>query len=227
MRAFAFTLTALLAVSAWAADVSIAVPSAKPGPPAVAGVAVDNGGHDAEVELYVETVTGATGGFAWYTGAEAWVGNDFSLATLTNYLKIVKARFYQWPYWPNSTYEGYRAGVYSFAGGVPGSLLWGPTYMAHTGAQWNEWPDINYVLPSHTEEFMMAGEQFYDYPNCDNWCVATGAGSGHGHSWYYYRGWGKIPAASGGDDLMLRVTVSDEIPAVTPASLGRVKALYR
>jgi hypothetical protein len=219
MRAFVFTLTALLAAGAWAADISVAVPNAKPGPAAVA--AGDRGGWDGIVELQVESASSATNAFAWYTGADSWVGNDFDLTTIGSWYVIHKARFYQWPGWPNGSYEGYRAGIYSFTGGIPGSLLWGPTWMAHTGGAWNEWPNINYWLPGGATQFMMCGEQYYNYPSCDNASIAGQAG---GHSWYYFNGWSKLTDLGYGDGLMLRCTVM--CTDVTPASLGRVKALY-
>jgi hypothetical protein len=73
-----------------------------------------------------------------------------------------------------------------------------------------------------TNSFVAAWEQFYDSPECD--AASFDDGGWHcEHSWYGYDGlWSKLDAAN----FMLRVR-ADIIGAVAPASLGRVKALYR
>jgi len=54
-------------------------------------------------------------------------------------------------------------------------------------------------------------------------------GSNPSHSWYYrYGAWHPWSQAGFGNYiLMIRCTVDDAFGAVAPASLGRVKALYR
>jgi len=180
----------------------------------------------AQLELSWDTgsVNGAT---AWYTGAGSWGANDFNISTLAAYNRVASARIYYYPNWPNSILEGNREAVWSFLGGTPGSLLWGPTYVRGTTAMgWNTFA-VGWTLGAVTA-FVMAFEQYYNYPVCDpvlNWSWAGTTG----HSWYYYAGaWASFPQLGYGNyPLMIRCTVDDSFSGVAPASLGRVKALYR
>ena len=168
---------------------------------------------------------------AWYTGAGAWVGNDFDLATISGYRAISKIRFYSRSNWPNSQWDGFRLGVFDFRGSVPGSMLWptgGGYFFKPSGLSGHVWVEINICWTCPTTAFVAAEEQFYNWPNCDPFALDTNT-TFLRHSWEYYGGnWGLLSTA--GDpyrNLMLRVVVDNETLAVSPASLGRVKALYR
>jgi len=164
-------------------------------------------------------------GYAYTAGG--WVGNDFDLATIAarnvGYLLILST-----PNWPNSWWDGFRVGLFSFAGGVPGPRLW-PTgtpyyFRPTTGGGW-QWVQIgvNWKLPGGTSGIVGAAEQYYNPPNCDPFGFDTGPSAGHG--WRYYGGsW--TPFNSWNANLMLRVTLVGDA-GVAPSSFGRVKALYR
>jgi hypothetical protein len=151
------------------------------------------------------------------------VAHDFDVSTLENYAHVNGFRMYMRA-WPNRRWDGGRIGVVSFQGGVPGSFLWGPTFVMPTQEGWNDF-DADCYLGSRLR-FLASWDQFYNYPNCDTLCFDTGPC--RSHQWIYYGGtWG--PYIGGVNaNLMLRVRVDDEHnPAVAPASVGRVKALFR
>jgi len=170
---------------------------------------------------------GVYGGFVWITGLGVWAGSDFDISTLATYNHVASGRIYYYPHFPNEIFEGNREGVWSFAGGAPGSLLWGPTFVRGTAFGWNSYA-VGWTLGAVTA-FVMAFEQYYDYPNCDPVTTcAHGAGSGD-HSWIRYGGawhhWWET--GNGNFALMIRCIVDNSYSGVAPASLGRVKALYR
>jgi len=208
------------AVAACAADYVTDRATAVPG----AGVAP---ARDAPLELGWDNGTRRSG-VVWYTGAGAWVGNDFDISTLSTYRGVEKIRFYSRSDWPNSQWDGCRIGIYSFTS-VPGSLLWGPRFVIGSGSG-NTWCDfsVGWTLPAGPNVLLAAVEQYYNYPNCDPFTVDTNT-TFLRHSWHYYGGsWS--PLSTGVDpyrNLMLRVVVDNETLAVRPASVGRVKALYR
>jgi hypothetical protein len=166
---------------------------------------------------------------SWPTGAGAWVGNDFDISTVSTFSHIRAVRVLSSYVWPNGVWDGYRVGVYAFAG-VPASLLWptsgGGRFVVPTGS--NGWKDlpVNWTLPGGTHTFLAAIEQCYDYPNCDPFIVDNN----HTfllHSWQYYRGpWEALDGVQVYRNLMLRVVVDNETVSVAPTSVGRVKALY-
>jgi hypothetical protein len=151
-----------------------------------------------------------------------WVGYDFDVSTLENYTYVSRFRMYMRA-WPNRRWDGGRIGVFSFTGGLPGSLLWGPGFVMPTQQGWNDF-EADCFLGSRTK-FVAYWDQFYSYPNCDTVCFDTGPA--RGHAWQYYGGsW--APFQGPNANLMLRVQVDDKHnPAVAPSSLGRVKALFR
>jgi hypothetical protein len=168
----------------------------------------------------------------WRSGAGVWVGNDFDISTVKTYPYLRKVRLYSTPTWPNGSWDGFYLAVYSFAGGVPGSMMWpaggrgkyvrGTT----TGYGWQNF-DVGWALPSGVRRFAAAVEQFYDYPNCDPHLVDDNP-TFRKHSWAYYQGnWHPLSNKTGYYNLMLRVIVDDDHnPGVAPATVGRVKALY-
>ncbi len=193
------TLAAFVAVAAagWATDVASAGAGGAPG----------DGG---QMWLYWDNGT-ASGGFTTFAG------NDFDISTTPSYNYIDSLRCYIYPNWPNSTLEGGRIAIYAFSGGSPGSILWGPRFRANTAFGWLTY-DVGYSLGSQ-RTFMATYDPFYNYPNFDVLSLDTDT-SGGSHSWYYNNGW-KHPNRN----LMLRVSVSSGA-AVTPTSVGRIKALY-
>lgn len=170
---------------------------------------------------------------AWYTGAGHWVGNDFDLSTLKTRHNVVRQiKLFTSPYWPDNNYDGFRLALFSFAGGVPGSRLWpaaGPRFVKPTGGEGFKEFWVDYFL--NTPEFVAAVEQYYDYPNCDPYFCDSNP-TFLGHSWQKEgsAAWTELTGIEPYPyrNLMLRVMVFldySEI-AVTPSSLGRVKALY-
>lgn len=168
----------------------------------------------------------------WRSGGGTWVGNDFDVSTVKTYPYIRKVRLYSTPSWPNGSWDGFYLAVYSFAGSVPGSMMW-PTggrgrFVTGTTSAYG-WQDftVNWALPSGVRRFVAAVEQFFNYPNCDAHMVDDNA-SFLDHSWAYYQGnWHPLTNKTGYYNLMLRVVVDDEHnPAVEPAAVGRIKAFY-
>ncbi len=213
-------LAVLAAAAAWGADCAVErVPegAAKAGP----------AGYDATMELKWDNGT-SRWQVCYYTGAGTWVGNQFDISTISTFRGIKTVRVYSSPAWPNGRWDGFRCGVYAFSGGIPGSLLWGPKYGVGTGSTYT-WVEIgaNWTLPAGQNAFVGAVEQFYNYPGNDPFCIDSNP-TGMGHSWEYYGGsWAAYdnPYTRPYENLMIRVVVDDTL-AVTPASLGRVKALY-
>ena len=172
---------------------------------------------------------------SYYTGADLWCGNDFSSATLkTEHVKILKFKMYTRDNWPNGVWDGFRIGFYSFAGGVPGSMLWptgGSGYFFKpsglSGHVWVECP-INWTCP--TIAFVAAAEEFYNYPNNDPFSLDINP-TFLGHSWLYAQGsWSPYSSENvlPYQNIMIRVQVETgyTFPSVAPSSIGRVKALY-
>ena len=128
--------------------------------------------------------------------------------------------------WPNREWEGFRIAIFDFEGGVPGEMLWPengvPKWVRPELGSFEGWCDFRVLCVPRDTTFIAAWEQFYDLPNCDAASFDTGAWRGD-HTWYRQNGdWKRWE----GTNLMLRVRVASG-GAVTPVSLGRVKALYR
>lgn len=154
-----------------------------------------------------------------------WVGNDFDVSTVcAHYIQSIKV--FSTASWPNNRWDGFRVAVFAFSNGLPGSMLWPPGggyYYRPVGIGWI-WCEVpvGYSLPQSRSGFVAAMDQYYAYPNCDPFGVDGDLN--RGHSWQYGMGhWTKLNVDG---NLMLRVTVQGEI-GVAPATLGRVKALYR
>jgi len=172
---------------------------------------------DGSVWLYWDNGT-ASGTNVTLSG---WVGHDFDVTPLENYTYVSGFRMYMRA-WPNRRWDGGRIGIYSFQGGIPGSLLWGPRFVMPTQEGWNDFEADCFL--GDRRKFLACWDQFYNYPNCDTLCFDTGPR--RSHQWLYYEGaWAEFRGPNG--NLMLRVQVDDEHnPGVAPASLGRVKALF-
>jgi hypothetical protein len=218
--------------AAWAADAAI-----DGGPSGAAAFYAPSDYNPATLELKWDTGT-RKWSVAWFTGAGAWVGNDFDTRTTlkTTHVKILKLRLYTRDNWPNRVWDGFRVGVFAFAGGVPGSRLWpasgGGYYFKPSGGPGHVWAEcpVNWVCPA--PGFMAAQQQYYNWPNCDPWAVDDNA-TFRERSWNYYGGaWSPLSNAlldiKPYYNLMLRVRVETghTSPGVEPSSIGRVKALY-
>ncbi|HUV87384.1 MAG TPA: hypothetical protein VMX79_09750 [bacterium] len=210
---------ALAAVAAWAADVVVA-PTVADVPPS----AFDAG--DGPLELKYDNNTRSFF-FCDLTGRGRWVGNDFDLSAISDYRAIMKIKVYSWPDWPNGKWDGFRLGIYGYAGGQPTSLLWGPKYYkpTRTGYGWCTC-SVGWTLPPENKIFVAGVEQYYDYPDLDPMTLDSNL-TFAGHSWLYESGsWSKLPGVIGYRNLMLRVVVNNVPVDITPTSVGRVKALY-
>jgi hypothetical protein len=223
--ALAISLAFMVVAGAWSAD------CIADGAPLYFEAAAP-AGSDATLELKWDNGT-RRWSWAWYSGADAWVGNDFDLSTISGYKAISKFKFYTRGAWPNAGWDGVRLAVYSFST-VPGSMLWptsggGYFFKPNAPIQSHIWVecDINWTCPS--AKFLAAEEQFYNHPNCDPYAVDNNTVFMR-HSWHYYQGpW--EPASyrepyEAYRNVMLRVVVDDETVNVSPTSVGRVKALY-
>ena len=171
---------------------------------------------------------------AWYTGAGFWVGNDFDVSTLKTTHNVVREmKYFTSPHWPNDVYDGFRLAVFDFSTGLPGARLWPEgsegRYVKPSGGEGFKTFWVNYYV--NTKKFVAAVEQYYNYPNCDPYYCDSNP-TFQAHSWQKYpaKPWeplvGKNPYPY--RNLMLRVIfrVGYSEIGVTPASLGRVKALY-
>ena len=165
---------------------------------------------------------------SWVTGTDTWVGNDFDISTLGGSWWIETIKVMSGANWPSGRGDGFRLGVFTFSGSLPGSRLYGPRPVRGSGAGYR-WCGFNFgmwewALLGH-KKFVVAVEQYYNHPNCDPY-ILDGNRTFQRHSWQYYVGsWRALAGYSGYRNLMLRVIISD-LMAVTPTSVGRVKALY-
>jgi hypothetical protein len=225
MKKFALVtgLVVFVAAGAWAADIAIDRAAAFPSIPEAPG-------YDSTVELKWDIGIG-NWWLVWITASGIYVGVDFDISTIKTYSGVKTFRIALRNDWPNQGWDGGRIALFSAQGGVPGSIIWPtsgtPKYVLPTGASgWQEF-DVSWVLPG-AKRFLAAWEQFYNYPNCDPFNLDNNT-TFTGHSWRYVGGaW--EPMTSSIDpyrNITIRVVVDNEQnPAVMPASVGRVKALY-
>jgi len=212
------TAAGALAAAAWGADCVV-----EPAP--AADLTADSPAYDATLELKWDSGSSSYQ-IAYYTGAGAWVGNDFDISTLAGYRAVASMRVYTSTTWPNSQWEGFRLGIFDYTSSVPGSLLWGPKFAMGSRTGWNNF-SVGWTLPTGKDAFIAAVEQYYNYPNCDPHVVDNNSNFLR-HSWAYYAGrWGYYSNSTPGYyNLMIRVIVNNETLAVEPASLGAVKSLF-
>lgn len=219
MRAlFALAAACALGAAAWGADIVVErAPYAEP--------TAASPTYDGTLELSWDNGT-RRWSIAWITGAGVWVGNDFDISTISEYRTVESMRVYSGPAWPNGRWDGFRLGIYSFTS-VPGSLLWGPKSVIGTTSSygWNNFT-VNWTLPASNTAFAAAIEQYYNYPNVDPHAVDSNS-TFLRHSWFYFGGsWRPYTNSVGYYNLMLRVIVNNDTVAVSPTSVGRVKALF-
>jgi hypothetical protein len=229
----ALAAACLVAGAAWAADMAFDGGSSYAAP----ALATPSARDQASLELMWDNGT-RRWSVAWYTGADAWVGNEFDASTLkTSYAKILKYKYYTRGAWPNEGWDGMRFAFYAFRGGVPGSMLWptsgsGYFFKPSAGIEAHIWVEFNINWTCPSVKFVAAQEQFYNWPTCDPFSVDINPNDLH-HSWQYYLGqWSPLELNFEGvgpyRNLMIRVWVEpgQTFPGVEPSSVGRVKALY-
>lgn len=164
--------------------------------------------------------------YCWYTGPHNWVAVDYDISMIQSYRRIDTIRVYSRATWPNSGWDGFRIGIAAMAGSIPGSVLWGPSWVRGTlsGSGWVD-ASVGYTLPAGANAFVAGMTQYYSYPNCDAYATDNNTVF-MGHSWGRYNGsWSLYSSSTGYSNIMIRVIV-DTVTAVAPASLGRVKATY-
>jgi hypothetical protein len=215
----------------WAAAIGLA--AAAWGTDCVVGEGWTGGGAyaspDTDGELEFSWDNGTRGwSMAWYTGAGSWVGNDFDISTLGGSWWVKTIKVMSGASWPNGRWDGFRLGVFTFSGSLPGSLLHGPAFVRGSGAGYG-WCAFNFGMWAWSlydhKRFVIAVEQYYNYPDCDPY-VLDGNRTFRRHSWQCQAGkWEPLVGTAGYRNLMLRVVISD-LMAVTASSIGRIKALY-
>ncbi len=226
MKRFALVigLVACVVAGAWAADVVVDRATAGPNVPELPG-------YDSTVELKWDSGFGMWW-LVYYTGGGTFVGNDFDLSTIKTYSGMKTFRLQLRNNWPNTQWDGGRMAIFSFSGGVPGSMMWptsgSPQFIMPSGATgWKDF-DVNWVLPG-VKKFLAAWEQFYNYPSADPFLIDNNP-TFMGHSWLYYQGqWSPFESSNIAPyrNIMIRMIVDNEQnPGVAPSSIGRVKALY-
>ncbi len=164
-----------------------------------------------------------------FGGRGCWLGNEFNVSTLNatyvSRLKVMSAGFLI-----NGQWDGFRIALFGFSGS-PGRMMWPesgvPMFVrgSGNGYVWCEFP-VGWTLPGGTTALLAAQEQYYSYPHCDPYCFDNNA-TDLGRTWQTSppsTGW-NLFAAGTYRNLMLRVFVADT-QEITPASLGRIKALY-
>jgi hypothetical protein len=216
----AFAVMALWAAAAWGAD--CVVERATPAAAAPEAAATDD-----TLELKWDSGFGMWW-LCWYTGRDTWIGNAFDISTISGYRAIQAIKLQSRRDWPNVGWDGFRLGVFDYTGGVPGSLLWGPKFVLPAGPTgWKEF-SVGWTLPSGVYKFLAGQEQFYNYPICEPFLIDNNS-MFLGHSWMYFGGnWRPFEASSTQPyrNLMIRVIVNNSTLAISPTSIGRVKALY-
>ncbi|MGD8718620.1 MAG: hypothetical protein PVH29_07335 [Candidatus Zixiibacteriota bacterium] len=209
----------VICAGAWAADYVV-----EPAPSA--GPAAEDPTYDASIELKWDNGSSSYN-IAWYTGSGTWIGNAFDISTLSSYRGLTTMRVHTGPAWPNGSWDGFRIGVFNFAGGVPGSLIWGPRFVtgSTTNYGWNDF-SVGWTVPVSDDNFVAAVEQYYNYPNCDAHGVDNNS-TPVAPSWMYYSGtWSPYTNSTGYYNLMIRVILDTETLNVEPLSFGRAKAIY-
>jgi hypothetical protein len=206
------------AMAVWAADYVVEEP--------LAGSAqVSCPEEDGVVELRWDTGTRSYLVCEGY-GAGKWFANDFDLRQFPDYTRVTRLLVYSGPSWPNARWDGFRIGIFSFNGSVPGSLLWGPKFVRGglTSPGWANFT-VAWTLPPTQSRFAAGFEQYYDYPECDPHAVDNNR-TPLRHSWSYYGRWGGYWNSTGYYNLMIRVRVSNAYANLMPTTVGRIKALF-
>ncbi len=177
----------------------------------------------------------------WYDGRDNWLGVDFDASSVSATPKIIKIKVFTRDDWPNDRYDGFYVAIYSWVNDAPGSIIW-PTdgsaeYFKPEGLPHGDvWAELTVGWVCSSPRFVVAVNQFYDEPNCDPLALDTYL-TPSGHNWMCYKGtWSPFDPSSlniDNENLMIRVVVDESGSAAgfdgsrTPASVGRIKALFQ
>lgn len=168
---------------------------------------------------------------AFQHGRNTWAGIDYDTSTLkTTKWRLARVRA-NLGWGENERWDGMRLAIYNMSGGKPAEIIWPksgtPKFVKGYGtpeplAAWCEFP-VGFELPS--PKFVVALEQYRDWPLCDMYGVGYGLGYAEKHVWlnHWNAGWAHTEIGV----WMLRAIVAGPTNVgVAPSSLGRVKALY-
>jgi hypothetical protein len=176
----------------------------------------------------------------WYEGRDNWLAVDFDASEISTTPVITKIRVYTRDDWPNEGYDGFKVAIFPFEDDEPGPVespiwpengephLFEPTGLPHGDV----WADIQVGWTSPSYLFVVAINQYYDEPNCDPLALDDEVMPSE-HNWMCInKSWEPFDPSSLNieyENIMIRVEVqgSGTEHSITPASLGRIKTLYR
>lgn len=186
-----------------------------------------------QIELYYDTgipyviVT-------FENGADMWVGNDFNTSEYGSFPYINKIRWYCYDAWPNVGFDGSYLAIFAMVGGIPGSVIW-PTdgYPIWIVPSENGFQDFTVGWQITTHTFLVANNQFNDFPDCDPFLVDNNP-TDKNHSWVasgstwqrFKNNSGLQETLNGYNNLMMRLIITPE-NSIETGSIGKIKALYR
>jgi hypothetical protein len=195
-----------------------------------AAVTIASAGAASAGEYELKWDDGTLGAFFQVRGVGEgyWLGNDFNAGTLGNTVVRLRATAAKSD---NGRWDGFRVALFAFDG-VPGSIIWPesgvPKFVLPSSTNNWSWVEVsvNWTLPAGKTAFVAAHEVYYYYPDNDEYCFDHSPAY-PGHTWNAYpgRNWYNYTQPYLGT-LMMRAVVAGGT-AVSPGSLGRVKALFR
>ena len=160
--------------------------------------------------------------------SSAYFGVDFPLPSGGPwYLDSIK--YYVWPGWPDSVYQGFGVACWKMVSGSPGPIVWPangiPAYDPNTDGNWivHDVSPVFNLNANCPNGFMVGISTLYTYPACDTLGLDN-LGPGP-HDWANY-GYGWVHPSFG--HLCMRALVDDVGGImVEPETLGSVRALFR
>jgi hypothetical protein len=204
--------TALIVLMWIAAVVALAVPS-----------------NLTSMELSYDNGNVDHGPYTFVNGAGSYVAIQFDFPSGGPwYLSGIK--YYVYPGYPDSIYQGYGVACWLFEGGLPTALVWpldgALIYNPNTGGNWIVQPVTpNFNLTQNCPTgFVLGIEIMYDLPNNDAiGSDDTGPGT---HDWWHFTSTGWSPASYGKNAV--RALINDiGNPGVETSTIGQIRALYR
>jgi hypothetical protein len=168
---------------------------------------------------------------AWcFLNGSGYVADQYNTPFGTYHLGEIK--YYVWPGWPDSVYQGFGVACWKIVSGTPGAMVWPsngiPDYDPNTGGNWiiHEIHDDPGQLSIIAPQGFLVGIAFlYTYPNSDAFGIDnTGAGP---YDWANASGtWGPPPGTPPYGKGSARVILNEWMD-VEPSTLGSLRALYR
>jgi hypothetical protein len=164
--------------------------------------------------------------WVYLTGANTYVGDQYDTPTTLIWLYGIK--YYVWPGWPDTSYQGFTVGCWKMESGTPSSVVWptdgNPIYNDNAGGNWIiQDVDGGFDLSTGAPSGFLVGIGFlYTYPAMDAFGVDyTGIGP---YDWSYVGGaWGAAPYGKGS----ARALITDSPPGVETTTMGTIRAMYR